>query len=113
MLFFVYLFTQIFLQAAVAFEPISLDFKRVGDVRNVKRNEESRLFNRGHNEEKVIVDADILRSLSYAYPIYLLVGSNNDEVEVLLDFSTSDLIVLSIDAPTDRNIGSFNQSDST
>ena len=63
---YVYLFTQIFLEVAAAFEPISLDFNRVEDPRN-KRDIEARGF---LNVDELEVDH-----------IYLLVGSNNDVVK--------------------------------
>lgn len=81
------MFTQIFLQAAAAFEPISLDFNRVKDVKNVKRDEVSRRYNRGDIESRGIVDVDTINDLSDAYLVYLLVGSNNDVVEVALFFN--------------------------
>jgi hypothetical protein len=62
MLIFVYLLSQVFIQAAAAFEPISFDFNRVEDARNVKRDEVSRVFKSGYRGDimkRDVVDVNL------------------------------------------------------
>jgi len=117
MLIYVYLVSQIFLQAAAAFEPISFDFNIVENASIVKRDEASRGFKSGYKGDimkRGFLDVNIW-SKPYKYVISLGVGSNNEVVNVEYDFSSSDLTVLSSDTrDNDRSFpGTFNYSQST
>jgi len=112
---YVYLLSQIFLQAAAAFELISFDLNIVEDARNVKRDEVSRGFKsvyRGDIMKRDVVDVN-LWSKPFIYAISLGIGSNNEVVNVIADFSSSDLIVLSSDISGNQFKETFNYSQST
>jgi yapsin 1 len=97
MLIYVYLLSQIFLQAAAAFEPISFDFNRVEDSRIFKRDEVSQGFESGYRgdiRKGDVVDVN-LWIFPNVYEITLGIGSNNEAVNVIFDFSSSDLTLLS------------------
>jgi Eukaryotic aspartyl protease. len=117
MLIFVYLLSQVFIQAAAAFEPISFDFNRVEDSRIVKRDEVSNGFEsdyRGDITKRDFVDVNIW-SMPFIYVISLGVGSNKEAMKVYFDFSSSDLTLLSSDTLSnpDSSKGTFNYSQST
>ena len=117
MLIYVYLVSQIFLQAAAAFEPISFDINIVEDASLVKRDEASRGFKSGYKGDimKRGLDVNIWFQPINLYVISLGVGSNKEVVNVVYDFSSSDLAVLSsnLDNNNGPRPGSFNYSQST
>lgn len=88
MLLHAYLFTWIFLQAAAGFEPISLDYNwRIWETLRETKNPADLT---GEILGWGIVDVDTMSSLSYVDLVFLMVGSKNDDVPVVPDFSTSD-----------------------
>jgi hypothetical protein len=99
MLIYVYLLSQIFLQATAAFDPISFNFNKVVDARNATRDAVSHGSMPGYMGDilkRNFVEVS-LWSKSYTYVITLGVGSNKEVVNVLVDFTSPELTVLSSD----------------